>query len=210
LEEKIFLKREEEFATAKETRAKEAQQAAAAAKEEAAAQAKVDAEAAAAVKRQVEAKAKADAHAEATDKHSNGEEQAHEAFLKRAASKREKAEVTGADSAAGLSDKIKDAKMASAKPQVATTNLPGMPMSSDTDELDISDSEPPLTASGGKGSVVHRDVTSAELAAQIAMLQDVGDTNNKFCASKLSLGNPSESTIYGRCLGSRHTFLKSL
>ena len=88
--------------------------------------------------------------------------------------------------------------MARAKHQVATTNLPGMPTSSDTDELDISDSEPPPTASGGKGSVVHRDVTSAELAAQIAMWQDVGDTNdtnNKFCASKLSLGNPCESDL---------------
>jgi hypothetical protein len=54
---------------------------------------------------------------------------------------------------------------------------------------------PPLTASGGKGSVVHQNVTSAELAAQIAMWQDVGDTNNKFCASKLSLGTPSESDL---------------
>ena len=54
---------------------------------------------------------------------------------------------------------------------------------------------PPLTASGGEGSVVHQYVTSAELAAQIAMWQDVGDTKNKFCASKLSLGNPSESDL---------------
>ena len=48
--------------------------------------------------------------------------------------------------------------------------------------------------------MVHQNVTSAELAAQIAMWQDVGDTNNndtnnKFCASKLSLGTPSESDL---------------
>jgi hypothetical protein len=97
--------------------------------------------------------------------------------------------------------------MASAKHQVATTNLPGMPTSSDTDELDISDSEPSPTASGGKGSVVHRDVTSAELAAQIATWQDVGDTKNKFCASSCRWAIPL-NPIYGRCLGSRHTFLK--
>jgi hypothetical protein len=114
--------------------------------------------------------------------------------------------VTGADVAAGLSDKIKAAKMVSANHQVATFNLPGMPMS-DTDE-DISDSEPPLTASGGEGSVVHQYVTSAELAAQIAMWQDVGDTKNKFCASKLSLGNPSESDLR-EMLGLEAHILKS-
>ena len=177
LEEKIFLKREEEFAAAKQTRAKEAQQAAAAAKEEAAAQAKVDAEAAAAVKRQVEAKAKADAHAEAADKHSNGEEQAHDAFLKRAASKREKAEVTGADVAAGLSDKIKAANMVSTKHQVATTNLPGMPMS-ETDELDSSDITP-------------ADVQAA--VAQFVAEEDASD--DKFRGEQLVLGNPEESDL---------------
>jgi hypothetical protein len=78
---------------------------------------------------------------------------------------------------------------------------------SDTDE-DISDSEPPLTASGGEGSVVHQYVTSAELAAQIAMWQDVGDTKNKFCASKLSLGNPSESDLR-EMLGLEAHILKS-
>jgi colicin import membrane protein len=99
-EEFVWSFRQEEFAAAKQTRAKEAQQADTAAKEEAQVQAKAHAEAAAAVKRQTEAKAKADAHAEAADKHSDGEEQAREAFLKRAASEREKAEVTGADVAA--------------------------------------------------------------------------------------------------------------
>jgi hypothetical protein len=67
---------------------------------------------------------------------------------------------------------------------------------------------PPLTASGGKGSVVHQNVTSAELAAQIAMWQDVGDTKIKFCASKLSLGNPSESDLR-EMLGLEAHILKS-
>jgi hypothetical protein len=257
-------KQEAAVASAKHTaevRAKEAHQEAAAAKEEAAAKTTAEVEAAAAVKRQAEAIAKADAQAEAADKHSNAEAQAREAFFERLPFAAAKAKL----------DKIKAANMVSAKHQVATTNLPGLPMS-DTDE-DISDSEanaapafthdpatvaslmemgfpearvhaaldgvhsnnvelatewlfshadvgddeesslaaaiaPPLTASGGEGSVVHQYVTSAELAAQIAMWQDVGDTENKFCASKLSLGNPSESDLR-EMLGLEAHILKS-
>ena len=46
-------------------------------------------------------------------------------------------------------------------------------------------------------SVEHEHVTAAELAAVIAMWQAVGDAGgeDKFTASKLSLGNPSDSDL---------------
>jgi hypothetical protein len=50
-----------------------------------------------------------------------------------------------------------------------------------------------------RGPVLDQHVTSAEMAAEmaaiIAMWQEVGDSNDKFTASKLSMGNPSDSDL---------------
>jgi len=47
----------------------------------------------------------------------------------------------------------------------------------------------------GETSAVHQQVTSEEMAAVIAMWQEVGDSDDKFTASKLSLGNPDDSDL---------------
>ena len=46
-----------------------------------------------------------------------------------------------------------------------------------------------------EASVVHQQVSSQEMAAAIGMWKEVGGTEHKFAASKLSLGNPADSDL---------------
>ena len=162
-----------------EARDKAAQEAAAAAKEDAAAAAKATADAGAASKREAEARESVEAHAAAVAKRKKAEAAAFKAFSDRLplASAKVKAAEDKAMEAAGVAatDGAADAvASASAGPHQAAVAL-----------------------AGNVDSVEHEHVTAAELAAVIAMWQAVGDAGgeDKFTASKLSLGNPSDSDL---------------
>ena len=158
-----------------EARDKAAQEAAAAAKEDATAAAKATADAGAASKREAEARESVEAHAAAVANRKKAGAAAFKAFSDRLplASAKVKAAEDKAMEAAGVA--ATDAMAgASAGPHQATVAL-----------------------AGNVDSVEHEHVTAAELAAVIAMWQAVGDAGgeDKFTASKLSLGNPSDSDL---------------
>ena len=172
------LRREAAAASAKreaEARDKAAQEAAAAAKEDATAAAKATADAGAASKREAEARESVEEHAAAVANRKKAGAAAFKAFSDRLplASAKVKAAEDKAMEAAGVA--ATDAMAgASAGPHQATVAL-----------------------AGNVDSVEHEHVTAAELAAVIAMWQAVGDAGgeDKFTASKLSLGNPSDSDL---------------